>query len=161
MASEYFTTAETRKKQKSFTPGVDLRGKDAPKSEDYIKTGKTLAAGIQGGVQGALAGSQAGPMGALVGGVVGFIGGAIGAENAQQMSFQQTLDSYKFRKDSEKLAAQTLKQEQRAQKRTKEAKKREPGLTAIADIDRDIMNFTPGAGTSQFDQFMGSRYGVG
>lgn len=140
---------------------IDLRGKDAPKPEDYMKTGKTLAAGIQGGAQGALAGSQAGPMGAMVGGVLGFIGGAIGAEKAQQQSLSAAIDSYKSKKDSEKLAGQQLKTERRQQKRMSEVKRRGPGLTPIADTERDIMTMAFGAGTSQFDQFMGNQYGAG
>ena len=49
MASEYFTTSETKKKQANYKgPSVDLRGEDAPQKDDYIKGSTTLLAGAQG-----------------------------------------------------------------------------------------------------------------
>ena len=145
---------------------IDLRGKDAPKPEDYMKTGETLAAGLGGGLQGAVAGAQVGalagpagaPIGAMVGGLIGFMGGAIGAEKAQQQSLSAAIDAYKSKKDVEKLAGQQLKTERRQQKRKSEADRRGPGLTPIADI-RDVMSFTPGAGITHFDEFERSTYG--
>tara|TARA_R110000824_G_scaffold315163_1_gene502243 strand:- start:40 stop:540 length:501 start_codon:yes stop_codon:yes gene_type:complete len=166
MASEYFTTSETKKKQANYKgPSVDLRGEDAPQKDDYIKGSTTLLGGAQGALSGAATGAMVSgpgaPIGALVGGTIGFIAGAISADQKQQASFQQAIDAYKMSKDKTKLAKQVAKTEIRDQKRQKGMAARSPDLPFVAEYDPDIMAMSSEAGTSQYDQFLNKTYGVG
>ena len=162
MASEYFTTSETKKKQANYKgPSVDLRGEDAPQMDDYIKGSTALLGGAQGALSGVAAGSTLGPMGMLAGGTIGFIAGAISADQKQQASFQQALDAYKLGKDKAKLAKQVARTEVRAQKSQKEKGARSPDLPFVAQYDPDIMALSGDAGMSQYDQFLNKTYGVG
>jgi len=163
MASEYFTTYDTKKKQSEYKgPSVDLRAKDAPKADDYIKDSTTLIAGAEGALKGAAAGAMLGnPLTALAGGVIGFVAGAVGADKAQSADFKKAIDAYKMSKDKEKLAKQVAKTERREQKRQKGMAARSPDLPFVAEYDPDIMAMSSGAGTSQYDQFLNKTYGVG
>jgi outer membrane lipoprotein SlyB len=141
---------------------------DQPKQQDYIRTGSTLAAGAKGATSGALAGAQIGAMtanpagllaGALIGGTVGFVSSAIAADAAQSGSFQQAMSAYNVKKDKEKMARQAAKQQFQAQKSRMGKKDKTSDMPAVAAYDADIMQLTPGAGTSQYDQFLGNAYG--
>ena len=136
----------------------------APKREDYTQSGAGLFVENVGvsTAQGALAGSAFGVPGALVGGAIGMTVGLFGMQaeaQKQEMDFQKAYGAYKSGKDRAKMAEQAAKQQFQAQKSRAGKKGRTPDLPAVAAYDADIMRLEPGAGTSQYDQFLGNTYG--
>ena len=156
-----------RKKLKGGKAAVDLRGKDAPKQEDFISPGATALAGLQTGAEYAMTGAQIGGKiggvgGALVGGAIGltagFIFGAIGKEQEQSMNFQQAISTYGSAKEKEKMLKAATREQRQIAKRSREMDKRAGVPTpSIVEMPPDIFGASGDDETTQYRKFMDSK----
>mgnify|MGYP003634132499 CR=1 FL=1 len=163
------TNVNRRNKRKKLKAGkaVDLRGKDAPKQEDFISTGATAMGGLEKGIEFGIAGAKTGakisgsPAGAVIGGALGFVAGfmvgGIGAEREQTMNFQQAISTYGSAKEKEKMLKAATKEQRQIAKRSREMDKRAGVASpAIVEMPPDMFGASGGGGT-QYGGFMASK----